>query len=100
MLVCLNYRYRNLISFLSIYRDLDIVNEIYNVFSVSGCCLCKALVFCIFPACRYIDLNNTRCSGIDCIEMCIRDRLSSSLLTALICATPNAVSPAWKVLKS
>ena len=85
MLICLNYRYRNLISFLSIYRDLDIVNEIYNVFSVSGCCLCKALVFCIFPACRYVDLNNACCSGIDCIVVHLYDLITFFTISSFSC---------------
>ncbi len=67
MLIFFHNRYRNLITFLCVNRNLDIINEIYNVFAVAGCNFRKALILGIFPACRNVNLDNAFRACVDCI---------------------------------
>ena len=84
--VFLNNRYRNSVTFLSVYRNLDVVYEINNIFSVSGCNLCKTLILSIFPACRNVNLNYSCCSGVDCIVVHLYD-LVTLLAVGCLCSS-------------
>ena len=64
--VCIECRYRQVISFLSRYCRLDVVNEVNSIFS-SACSFDygQTFIFCIFPAFRNLNFNNLFCTFID-----------------------------------
>ena len=71
--VLLDNGYWDLVAFLAIHRNLDIVYKIHNILPVARCNLGKALILGILPAVWNFNLHNARCAGIDGIVVHLYD---------------------------
>ncbi len=84
--IFLNNGNRNLISFLPVYWDLDIIYKVYNVLAAACCNFCKAFVLSVFPACRNFNLYNACCASVDGVIVHLYD-LVALLAVGCLCSS-------------
>ena len=82
--IILECRYRQVVTFLSVNCMLDSINEINNVFSVTGNSFSDdILILSIFPALRNLDLNYLFSTGVDSIVVHLNDSITLTSVSSL-----------------
>ena len=79
-------RYRQCITFLSVYFALDVVYEIYYVLTVACCNFgIQTFVLCVFPAFRNVYFNDLFCTFIDSCPVLLNDIITLTSVSCFCC---------------